>query len=683
MSGRVIRALYKKEIFDILRDKKTILMMIIIPLVVYPLMFIGSMMVARTIMTENTVKTYTVSFADDALEAELKTFIFEHQDAYSYHFAFVKDEQKTPAERLEELSIDAYISATIEDGEKIYHICYNASNANSSNAGAMLDDMLREYNNYIRDEMLREQGLVPQELLYPISYTMDDYSSNEETMGMLLGYAMPFMLIVSILMGAMYPAIDTTAGEKERGTLETLMTLPVKSIELIVSKFLATASVAIGAALLNVLSMGLLGGYFYTSMQATSAVGFAFSLSAYIPSLLITLLGAVVFAMFASAVCLCFCIFAKSFKEAQNLTTPLMLVFLVASMASILPSASLKGAACYIPVVNLSLLVRELFSFHINGSAVLIVLLSNLAYSALAIVIMTKLFCVEDVLFGDGVGSIRLIEKRSEMKKGQMPGIGDLILLMSILLIVVLFVGSTAAVKFGLRGLSFEQLLIGGIPLFYAWYMKADMKKLFSLKKPGLLNTIGALFIGVGMLLANGMLTSLLTLVFPKSIEGANELLYLFHGVSFIEVFLIVAVAPAICEELAFRGFLFGILKNKFKPFIAIAIIGALFGLYHMNIIKFFAVGLLGGVMAYVVWKTGSIFLGMLIHLMNNGFSVFMAMKPAAMEKAFPILYKAPLTGKDLAVLGAIILASLITGFLLINRGNRKKKLGVKDETSN
>ncbi len=681
MSGRVIGALYKKEITDILRDKKTILMMIIIPLVIYPLLFIGSMMLAQSVMKESTVQTYRVSFASDEARDDLMEYIREHQEERSYHFDFIAQEDVSVSEALEKLSIEAYITKEVVDGKPTYHICYNSSNNKSSTAAGMLGDMLADYNAMLRDDEITKLGYDPEILMHPIAISKDDFSSNEETMGMMLGTILPFMLIVSILMGAMYPAIDTTAGEKERGTLETLMTLPVKSIELIVSKFLATSSIAIGAALLNVLSMGILGGYFYTGISATSDTAVSFSLGAYIPALLLTLLGAVVFAMFASAVCLCFCIFAKSFKEAQNLTTPLMLVFLVAAMASIIPSFELKGALCYIPVVNLSLLVSELFSFHIEASVVTTVLLTNVAYSAVVIVIMTRLFCAEDVLFGDGAGSIRLIEKRSEMKKGQMPGIGDFVLLLALLLIIVLLVGSSLTVKFGLKGVGIQQLLIGFVPLFYAWYMKSDIKKLFSFKAPKVTGVLGGILLAIGMTILNIFLSALLVHVFPSSTESANDtMLALFDDTTFLGAALSIAVLPAICEELAFRGFLFGVLKHKYKPFIAIGVIGALFGAYHMNLVKFFVVGLLGGVIAYAVWKTGSIFVGMCIHFINNFTAVFVTYKAELCQKIFPILFKNNLVTTDYLLVGAIVVVTLVGGFILVNASNKSLKLGAKPE---
>lgn len=667
MNKKIIAALYKKEMTDILRDKKTILMMIVVPLILYPLIFIGSMALSASIMNASTTSTYRIGFDQVPEEAELRSFFSEAAKEYGYNFLYltpdglqkegdaavvtvVKEDgddviYRTYEEALKNGYLDAYLTKEPDDGQngqgEIYRINYLASETDSQTAASMLEDMLEEYRQSLREDKLVEAGLTPDDILYPISYEYRDMSSSEETMGSFLGYIIPFLMITSILMGAMYPAIDTTAGEKERGTLETMLTLPVRNLEMIMSKFLATATVAVAAALLNLISMGILGAYMYESMQAASDVPMEFNVISYLPAIFIMILCVAVFALFASAVCLCVCIFARSFKEAQNYTTPVMLVFMFAGMAGMIPSISLNGTTALIPVVNVALLIVELFKFHFDMGIIAIVLFSNITYSLLAIAVMTKLFHSEEILFGDGSGSIRLLEKRSDMKGKQIPGIGDVVLLLSSLLIIMMLIGSIAILKYRAYGLVIQQLLILGVTVFYCWYIKTDFKKVFHLKWPKISDLLVGTLLWVGTYILMMTLTALLGTVFPESAESAGQdLLDIWENAPVWLVIISSALLPAICEETAFRGVLFGTLQNKYRIFTAILVTGIVFGFYHMNLIKFFVVGFFGGVLAYAVYKTGSIIVSMWMHFLNNLFAVLLTFYEEQMEKVLPILFQ-------------------------------------------
>ncbi|MGN0325083.1 MAG: ABC transporter permease subunit/CPBP intramembrane protease [Lachnospiraceae bacterium] len=663
MNKRVIGALYKKEMTDILRDKKTILMMVVIPLILYPLIFVGSMYLSSSIMNASTSNTYRVGFDHVPEETELRDFFEEKAKEYHYQFLFLvphgleeesngavisvlqengdEKEYASYEEALQKGYLDAYLTVEEIDGKRTYRIVYLASETDSQTAASMLEDMLAEYRLSLREDKLIQAGLDPESVLYPIAFEYRDVSSNEETMGSYLGYIIPFLMITSILMGAMYPAIDTTAGEKERGTLETMLTLPVRNLEMIMSKFLATSTVAVAAALLNLISMGFLGIYMFETVQATSEVPLQFDLLSYLPAIAIMILCVVVFAMFASAVCLCVCIFAKSFKEAQNYTSPVMLVFMFAGMAGMIPSITLNGTTSLIPAVNIALLIADLFKLKFDMGMIAVVLLSNVAYSLLAVVLMTKLFHSEEILFGDGTGGIRLLERRSNMKKNQIPGIGDLVLLFSILLILLMFAGSVAILKLGIYGLVIEQLLILGITVLYCWYIRTDFVTVFHLKLPKISDLLLATTLWAGTYIMMMVLSALLSIVFPGSAESAGqELMDIWENVPVWLLILSSAVLPAICEETAFRGVMFGTLQRKYRIPVAIIVTGALFGLYHMNLIKFFVVGFLGCVLAYAVYQTGSIGVSVWMHFLNNLFAVLLTVYEEQMAAAFPVLFE-------------------------------------------
>lgn len=671
MNKRIITSLYRKEITDILRDKKTMLMMIVVPLILYPLLFMGSLMFVSKMANASTEKSYTVALDGVNDPAAMKEIFKDKGAERDYSFEFVEpDGDMTDASMLEEGKIDVYITESVSDNRPYYSINYLASETDSRTAAGMAENMLSDYRTDLTSIKLKDLSLSEDEILKPVQYAYKDHSSNEENIGYLMGMIIPFLMIVSVLMGAMYPAIDTTAGEKERGTLETMLTLPVSNKELITAKFMAVSTIAVASALLNLLSMGFVTVYVADSMKLAGTA--QISGLKFVPSLLITLLCVVSFAMFTSAVSLCVCIRAGSFKEAQNISTPLMLIFMMGGMAAMIPDMKLDNVTSLIPVVNISMLISSLFKFDFDPGLILMVLLSNVAYSALAVIIMAEVFAAEDVLFSDPSSSIRVLNRRSDMKKGAMPGIGDLILLFAVLLLVVLFAGSTAVLRYGVYGLMIEQTLIFALPVLYAWYIKADMKKLFSLKIPKISSLLGGFIAYVGLWLITMVVQAYLVDWFPSIGQSQEGLINLWEGKSLLIMAVSSAVFPGICEEIAFRGFMLGTLKNKYSPVKAVLITGILFGAYHMNILQFVGAGLLGILFSYIVWKDESIYVTMFLHILNNFIAVYMTYNAEQIDELFPALASgvpSPAATAGMLAGGAV----LMTLGVLMLRGRKQK----------
>ena len=661
MNKKIISALYKKEITDILRDKKTILMMIVVPLILYPLMFLGSMALFSSILSASTSKAYTVALDGVNDPDTMKQYFKDNEEHFKYTFIIKEPgEGETDAAMLEAGTIDAYVAESVSDNHPYFEIAYRASETDSQTAAGMVEKMLSKYRDELRSEAFIEQGLDEKAMMNPIGFFMKDYSSNEENVGFLMGYILPFLLIVSILMGALYPAIDTTAGEKERGTLETLLTLPVNNMELITAKFLAVSTIAVAAAILNLLSMGGLTAFMASSMNMLSE-NMNVDLVSFIPSMGVTFICILVFALFASAVSLCSCIMAKSFKEAQNLTTPIMLIFLLGGMAGMIPSLELTEKTALIPVVNITLLIASIFKFHFDLSIIAIVLFSNIAYSALAVVIMTRLFSSEDILFADSAASFRIMEKRADIKKGQIPGMGDLVLLFAILLLGLLFIGGFFAGKFGLWGVIMEQLMFLVITVFYGWYIKVDFKKLFHFNGFNIRGLTGSVLAWAGAYLILVLLSALLAAFLPENAD--NTALYDLWGNNPVWLAVVSsALAPAICEEVMFRGFMLGTLENKYSAVKAVILTGILFGAYHMSLNGLIIIGLLGIVQSYIVNRTKSIYLTMITHFINNLLAVLSVLYEEQFTKALPFL-----AGDELPTSTMIIMA--LSGAVLLSLG--------------
>lgn len=669
MNTKRMFTLFKRELTDILRDKKTLFMMLVVPIVIYPLLIIGMTFLMSSVMNSQAEKTYLVAFdEEDELAAKIADIIENNPDKLSYKLEIV---QKSDCKKaLEAGDIDIYVSKA-SDGR--IALCYLSAKDRSNTALDALTDAFEIYREELQKERIDEAGLDADYLLNPIHYEGEDLSSTEESVGNMIGSIIPFFIVTMILLGALYPSIDVTAGEKERGTLETLLTLPITNFEMIMSKFLAVSCIACASAILNVFSMGGAMAFLVSSsMSLAEDINLEIHYETFIPGILFTLVVMVFFALLVTAVCMCTCVFAKNFKEANNYVTPVMLIFMFGSYAAMIPDLELTAQTAAIPIVNVALLVEGLFQFQYNYGLFAIVLFSNVAYSLLAILILGKIYNSEAVLFSEGLSSVRIFTRRSEMKEKQMPGYGDLILLLCLVLLLIFYVGSFAQIKWGFGGVVIQQLIILLCPVLYAWYMKADAKKLFSIKKPGVSQVAGGILFGIAAFLCAMIVGVLLVPFFSESADGLTQLDDMLTSQPAVVLILVVALMPAIGEELLFRGFVMGTLKNKCTGVIAVLVTTLLFAAYHMSLIKMFTIGIIGFGLTYAAYKSGSIVTSMCMHFLNNLLSVLITKYPEQMQHVLPVLFKESLSASDLLLMIAVILICAALGLLLL--GCRKKK---------
>ena len=657
----MIRALYKKEMLDILRDKKTMLITVFVPLILYPLLFLGGLFVAMSVLSNQQSAAYRVAFVGISDKAAIQEVMKMDEKAYGYHFKIVEP-KGDGMQQLKDKKIDLCVLEKRKGGQLEFQLKYLSSVTASATAASHMQDVLMDYEEKLQEKSVIKAGLDVEKVLHPIAIAKTDLSSKKENAGNVLGTIVPFLLISSILMGAIYPAIDTTAGEKERGTLETLLTLPVSNFQMIMSKFLAVSSVAVVSALLNLLSITVFGGIFYQMFLLKEKKNIAIDWMAFLPVFGFLMLGIVVFALFMAAICLCICMFAKSFKEAQNYSTPLVVIVLVTGYIGFIPNVSLQGIFAVVPVANIVLLIKNALSFQLEFRGACIVLFSNLAYSFLAVLLMSKIYHSERILFGEG-GSVHLFERRANIKKGQIPGIGDAFLLLSVTLLLSFYLGSYVLLRWGAAGVVIQQIFFLLVVLTFSWYMKVDWKRLFSIKMPKLRAIIGAILLWCGVYLLMLPANIEMEKLFPKSAETLRQTNQMFGSHTFVWMFLVVALLPAICEEVLFRGFLFGTFRAYWNTGVAILTTAIIFAGFHMSMVEFLSISILGCAMAYAVHCSKSIVTAMLMHLCNNGLAVCMLAYPRSAQRILSLLHmqdgKADLSQLPFFVGSGLLLATV------------------------
>lgn len=616
MRLKIVKQIFKKEMIDILRDKKTIFMMVFLPIILYPVMMILFSQIMTASVNNMTEKELPIAIKGN-IDSELVTMINNNKNSED-SIGKIKIVKVTDYEKaINDETIAAYIEVSKENTQ--YNIYTNSSMTDSYNALDRIENVLEDYKQKKVTSNLIERELDVEKTLEPIKYNHIDIAKNEEVAGSIIGKILPFILVISILIGTIYPAIDVMAGEKERGTLETLLTLPISNLELIMGKYLAVSSSAITTAIFNILSISLTLVYLFTSSGIDSnEFGLqSMNISKLIFPLIVTIICVCLFAMVISAISMCICSLAKSFKDAQNYITPIMMIVMMISYVSIIPSIVLDKVTATIPVVNISLLIRSVLSFKIDIQLIMLVLVSNIIFTVLSVILLSKMFNSEEILFGSNA-NFSLLEKRSNIKKGTMPNISDGLILYAISLLMLIYIGSIIQIKFKLYGLVATQIILLGLPMLFAYYIKSDFKRLFNIKIPKVNHIIGGIIIWIGVFILINIVNQILLYIFPQSdqvLEGLGNTLYtkdLFKNI------LIMALVPAICEEVLFRGFIFKSFSNKNGYKMAIIGSAILFGIMHIDFLRIIPTGILGLVLAYSVYKSGSIFIAIIIHFINN-----------------------------------------------------------------
>jgi sodium transport system permease protein len=266
----------------------------------------------------------------------------------------------------------------------------------SSFAANRIEKFFRDYRDTLARERLAAERLSVT-LLKPFDIKQQNVVSAEKVAGETFGGIVPYLVIIMCLTGAMYPAMDLTAGEKERATMETILSSPISRTHLVLGKFLLVLTASLVTASLSVTSMGVSSWMFehFQDQSSDSALHITIGLGAVLSVFLVALPLAVMF----SAALITISLFAKSYKEAQSYISPLMIIVIVPAVAAMLPGIELTPRLSLIPILNVSLLCKDLIAGTYHWNSIVLIFLSTCVYAAAAIFIAVKMFHRESVLF--------------------------------------------------------------------------------------------------------------------------------------------------------------------------------------------------------------------------------------------------------------------------------------------
>lgn len=650
-----VRTIYFKELADILRDHRTLIAMIVVPIVLYPLLMLGSVQ--------------AVSFQQESLEKEailIGVMNDRHREMLSYLIrtdaqAVAKqreslgpdtEEFKNLPETLETAKIEVFdalepmqiaikerrlpvgvvfqrdelVSGVDERVEVKVHADFQEPRGQS--AGSRVQDLIHRVNQRLREARLSQLNLT-EAFVRPYVIEEVDLSAPSS----ILGEVLPLILILMTITGAIYPAIDLTAGERERGTLESLMVCPVPVIDLIFGKFLVVTTVAIVGAGLNLASVSAtvyFGGF--DKMIATSGGGLSLG------TMLFLLAALVPFAVFMSAIMIAVCSYARTFKEAQNYVTPIILAVLIPGGAAALPASRLEGVMLVMPVGNMVLLAKEvLLGASVTAWQVAMVMLSTTLYAGAAVAVAAKTFGQESVVFADS-GSWSATFSRRLIRPARLPSMTMSLLLTSLWFPLWFFVQSSLTPAPGesavgvLQGTAWLMpLLFVVLPILVLWYWKIGVVEAFALRLPNPKYLLAGLLVGISAWIPahelNVLQQSIVSMpdVFLRNAQQIKEAIELLPWPMAI---LFLAIVPAVCEELLFRGFLLGGLSTAARKWTAILVSAGFFAVFHFILFRFAVAGALGVVLGYLCWQSRSVWPGMIAHALHNGLGVFNVIRP-------------------------------------------------------
>ena len=405
MNWHHIVTIYFKELRDSLRDRRTLISMIVIPTLVMPLLIfgVGAIMTKVIKTARDEASPIVILGGEDSpgVVAALKA------DKRFRLVAPGGDYKQLVSEKKIRLAVDipAGFEATLKAGTPQTVTLYHYEGEMKSGIGtSAVERFFRDLREKTVENRLTDRGL-PADVVKPFEVKRQNVAPPEKVGGNLIGGLFPYIIIILCFTGAMYPAIDLTAGEKERGTMETLLCSPVHRVNIVLGKFLMVMTASIATMCLTLLSTGVsfaLGGSFFTGGAKTVAAGQA--AAGMMPS--IDPLGIFgVFAMIApvamlfAALLLTISLYAKSYKEAQSYVSPLIIVVIMPAMMGMLPGIELTAKTALIPILNLSLVCKEMLSGVWHWHYIALIFGSTCVYAAAALALCVRMFNREDVMF--------------------------------------------------------------------------------------------------------------------------------------------------------------------------------------------------------------------------------------------------------------------------------------------
>jgi sodium transport system permease protein len=600
-----VKLIYLKELREIARDKKIIFLAVIIPILIYPFVFFGINKLFS--IQESKMKDKGLRYAVIGEVSRIAPYLSNKDKEYQISFVSADN----PSEALETLDADLTIEIreTDSSGRTEFWLFYDGSDDQSIMAMREVTDQLAASEpDWIRDQLINMN--IDVQNATPVEIAVKDISSTEARSGHLIGKILPFILVLMLISGCSFTAVDLIAGEKERGCFETILVTSIARHDLILGKFLVVLTSGLLSAFLNILGMvaTLKLGFF----QGKGGLDFTFDLSfmTFLGVILCTIPLGILFA----SVLMVFSAKARSFQEGQLYLMPFSLLAIIPTLVVALPDISSDSFVLLVPIANVAVVLREFLEQSIKIPYMILANLINLIYSGFVLKWAVGFMENEGTLVGSPASLTTQKSRRiSEIR-------ASLLTFIIVWLMMYFVLGPLQQWNLTIGMLLTFYVLILGAAFLHTKTLKLSFKETFSLRSTPVTAWLAVPFFTVGMLLFTNWLSyyQMQVLPFPESLGEVFKDVFHSKDMSiWLSIFLF-SISPGLCEEVLFRGAIMGTLRRRYKPVKYILWSSLLFGFLHFSVYRFALTTLLGIGFGYMTFRSRSIYPAMVSHALNN-----------------------------------------------------------------
>lgn len=639
LSTANIATVFKKELRELLRDRRSLMVMFGVPLLLYPLLFAGIGKLAQGKQQQQALRQATLILvnADDAPELLRRLSLPDYR---------LKIEQSPPDDaRLQRGEVDAILivppnaealllspppptTPATQSSAPEFEVRLDRSRTEADSTDARLRQVFATYERWIIEQRLAGKGVAP-DILTGLKRNTTDIATQDQRLGRFLAQLLPLLLLVTGMLGAFFPALNATTTERELGTLETLLVTPVNRTELLLAKGLLVLACAILTAGLNMVSMSLVFANIAGSAReqlgtvSINPAGIALAFLATIPALVLF-----------SSIVMCVGLIARTYREANSFAAPVMMLPMAAMVVAMVDPATTHGLLMT-PVANTTLIIRDILTDRITLGAFALAAGSNLLFAAVVLSVAARLFTNEQLVNPSWEPlSLKGFRRRGQRPK-RFPTVDEALLLIAVGLLIQFYAGpwfGRLLATGHLNPLTLVTLLLTSaflLPtLLLTFLARYDAPKVLALPLPPApaRSLTASLLLGLGLAPLMVVLVGLQNLVFPSQPTDAARSLAEIIGQSLqlspVLAVLTFGLVPGLCEELLFRGVVLSSLKKRLPAHAAVWITAVLFAAAHLDAPGMLPRTLLGAALGYLVLRTGSVWTAVLLHAAYNGLSV-------------------------------------------------------------
>ncbi len=388
---KTIITIIRKELLDTIRDKRTILSMVVIPIILFPLIFLIGGNIASSQQEKHDTQTLKVGIQTSDTAQQL-TSLFRNHEKFNVS---VYNTNK---------NIDSLVKHKHLDAGIIIPLGFDTSLANGRNSTIDLyyvstdywkkqrvQKVLDQYKTGIINQRLAHVNLTP-EYIKPVKIINHDLATKKERFGKILGSMLPYVFILFCFIGSIYPAIDMFTGEKERGTIETILSVPIGRLQLLTGKLLSIVIIGLSSAILSIVGL-YLGMQFANFIPAGIQEVVNTILSPKVIVLLVLML--LPLTIFLGSLLVMITVYARSYKEAQSVISPLTILVILPAIIGAFPGIEFNTITALIPIANISLSTKEILAGTIAPGMYILVLASLVVFAGAALLLCMKWFSNE------------------------------------------------------------------------------------------------------------------------------------------------------------------------------------------------------------------------------------------------------------------------------------------------